>query len=472
MKKESCTLTPGGVIVNMYDTGKVATMEHKRIFLKHVGALIVPIALQNLINVGISSVDVIMLGKVGENALSGASLGSQVNFIMSLLLFGLMSGASVLIAQYWGKKDIKAIEKVFGMAMKISVCVGALFMVVTLAVPELLMQIFTNDAEVIAYGVEYLRIVCFSYLLIPITMTYLNVMRSMESVSVATVAYFTSMLLNVVVNAVLIFGLFGFPALGVAGAAIGTVAARIGEILVIVVFDRTRNRVLRFRLSYLFLKDRVLWKDFMKYSLPVMANELFWGLGVSAISAVLGHMGSAVVAANSVAQVARQLAMVIGFGVSSSAAVMLGKAIGEGSKDVAEDYGKKFVWLSAATGLFGSVVILIARPIVLATLALTPEAQNYLSFMMYIMSYFVFVQSINTTIIVGICRSGGDTKFGLFLDMALLWGVAIFGGAIAAFVLELGVYVTYIVLLSDEIFKVPITLWRYRTKKWLKDVTR
>lgn len=447
-------------------------MERNRIFYKNVAILVLPIALQNLINVGISSIDVIMLGRVDEKVLSAASLGSQINFIMSLFLFGLMSGASVLTAQYWGKKDMEAIKTVFGIAMKISVAIGLLFMAVTMLAPGLLMQIFTNDADVIAYGVQYLRIVCLSYLVIPITMTYLNTMRSMESVGVATVAYLTSMITNIVVNAVLIFGMLGFPALGVRGAAVGTVFARLGELLVVIIFDRSRNHTLRFRFSYLFRKNQELWSDFLKYSTPVMANELFWGAGVSSISAVLGHMGSAVVAANSVAQVVRQLAMVIGFGVSSAAAIMIGKAIGEGSREMAEDYGRKFVFLSVVTGLFGTVVVLIARPIALAALVLTPQAKTYLNFMMYIMAYFVFVQSINTTIVVGICRSGGDTKFGLVLDLVFLWGVAILGGFLSAFVLHLGVYVTYIILLSDEVIKVPITLWRFRSKKWLKDVTR
>lgn len=316
-------------------------METRKEFYRKVLILILPIALQNLINVGISSMDVIMLGRVGENVLSGASLGSQINFIMSLLLFGIMSGASVLIAQYWGKRELTAIEKVFGMAMKISACVGICFMVVTLAIPELLMSIFTNDSEVIAYGAQYLQIVCFSYLLIPVTMTYLNTMRSMERVKIATVVYLTSMIVNFIVNAVLIFGLAGFPAIGVRGAAVGTVTARMVEVLIIVIYDKKINDVLPFHFSYLFLKDSLLWKDFMKYSLPVMANELFWGAGVASISAIVGHLGSAAVAANSVAQVVRQLAMVISFGVGSAAAIMIGKVIGEGKKELAADYGKK-----------------------------------------------------------------------------------------------------------------------------------
>ena len=447
-------------------------MDERKLFYKNVIMLMLPIALQNLINVGISSIDVIMLGRVGEDVLSGASLGSQINFIMSLFLFGLMSGSSVLIAQYWGKKDSEPIKTVFGIAMKVSAAIGIVFFAVTMAIPGTLMRIFTNDLQVLGYGVEYLRIVCWSYLMIPLTMTYLNTMRSMEEVIVATVAYLASMVTNIIVNAFLIFGIAGLPKLGIRGAAIGTVVARAAELIIVIVHNCVKNKTLPFRFSYLTRKNRLLWKDFLSYSVPVMANELIWGAGVSAISAVLGHMGSSVVAANSVAQVVRQLAMVVGFGISSTTAIMLGKTIGAGEKKLAELYAKRFLFLSVATGLLGAVVVLIARPICLATLVLTPQARKYLNFMMYIMSYFVIGQSVNTTIVVGICRSGGDTRFGLVLDTVFLWGVAILGGFLSAFVFKWGVYVTYIILLGDEVIKVPITLWRYRTKKWLKNVTR
>ena len=447
-------------------------MNEKKEFYQKMFVLVLPIALQNLINVGISSIDVIMLGRVGEKVLSGASLGSQINFIMSLLLFGLMSGASVLTAQYWGKKDLHSIQTIWGMAMKISTSVGIGFLLVTIAIPSLLMQIFTNDPDVIHYGTQYLQIVCISYLIIPITMTYLNTMRSIERVVIATVVYLSSMITNIIVNAFLIFGIGFFPVMGIRGAAIGTVLARFVEVLILVVYNQKKNDILPFRLSYLRLKNPALTKDFWKYSFPVMANELFWGAGVSSISAVLGHMGSAVVAANSVTQVTRQLAMVIAFGIASATAIMLGKTIGEGRNDLAEVYGKRFLILSVITGFLGTVVVLIARPIALSFLVLTPEAQKYLSFMMYIMSYFVIGQSINSTIVVGICRSGGDTRFGLFLDVFCMWGVAIIGGFLSAFVFKWGVYVTYMILLSDEVIKIPICLWRYRTKKWLKNVTR
>ena len=197
-----------------------------------------------------------------------------------------------------------------------------------------------------------------------------------------------------------------------------------------------------------------------------------WGAGSSMNAVVLGHLGSPAVAANSVAQVARQLATVIAFGIANAAAILIGKAIGEENYDRAKDYAKRLVKVTLVTGLAGAAVVLIARPIVLSVMNLTPLAKDYLSFMMIVMSYFVFCQAYNTTMVVGIFRSGGDTKFGLFLDVSSMWGCSILLGAIAAFVLGWDVKLVYVLLMSDEIIKIPFTTWRYKSMKWMRNVTR
>lgn len=287
----------------------------RRKFYKTVLALVVPMALQNLINVGVTAADVIMLGAVGEKALSGASLAGQIQYIMTLFLFGLTSGATVLTAQYWGKGDRDAIEKILGMAVKAAVCVTALFTVSALAVPELLMQVFTNDPVVVSEGVKYLRIVAFTYIMMGVTQAYLYIMRSVERVVVATVVYLLSLICNIIMNAIFIFGLLGLPKMGVAGAALGTLCARILEVVLVAIYARLFNREIRLRFKYVLHTDKILFSDFMRYALPVVVNEVLWGLGTAANTAILGHMGSAAVAANSVAQVARQLATVVSFGV-------------------------------------------------------------------------------------------------------------------------------------------------------------
>ena len=437
-----------------------------------VFALVVPIALQNLINVGVTSADVIMLGKVSETVLSASSLGNQVQFIMSLIFFGLTSGAAVLTAQYWGKGDTKTIEKVLGIALRFSLTVGVIFTVVTFIFPKQIMMIFSSETEVINEGIKYLRIVCFSYIFSSITMIYLNIMRSVEKVVISTVVYFISLMLNVILNYIFIFGKFGLPPLGIEGAALSTVIARCVELTITGIYAHKYNNVIKFRFKNFIKLDSALFKDFMKFSIPVTINEMMWGLGTSANAAILGQLGSQAAAASSVVQVTRQLATVVTFGVATAASIVIGKSIGENRIKEAKIYGKKFIKLSLITGLMGSVIVLIVRPIAMANLTISPLAVSYLGSMMFVMSYFVLCQAYNTTMIVGIFRAGGDTKFGLFIDVTTMWGCSILLSAIAAFVFKWSVPIVYIILMSDEIIKVPLCQLRFKTYKWLNNITR
>lgn len=441
-------------------------------FYKNVFSLVVPMALQNLINVGVTATDVIMLGKVGEKVLSGASLGGQVQYIMTLFLFGLTSGATVLTAQYWGKGDRDTIEKILALGIKAAVIVTAIFSMAALAIPGTLMKIFSNDPAVIAEGIKYLRIVAFSYIMIGITQVYLFTMRSVERVVIATVVYLASLICNVILNAIFIFGLLGCPAMGIRGAALATLIARCLELLLVAIYAHFYNHEIRFRVSYLLHTDHLLIKDFLTYSIPVVLNEVMWGMGTAANTAILGHMGSAAVAANSVAQVARQLATVVSFGLSSATAIYLGKTIGERKFEHAKEYAHRFTILSIIMGAVGGGIILMATPLATTMLSLTPQAKEYLKIMFFVMSYFVIAQAYNTTMIVGTFRSGGDSKFGLILDVATMWGGSILFGALAAFVWKLPLPIVYMILMCDELLKVPVTTIRYRSYRWLKDVTR
>lgn len=450
---------------------KRMSLEDKR-FYSHVFRLVMPMAVQNLINVGVTSTDVIMLGKVGETALSGVSLANQIYFILSLLYFGLTSGACVLTAQYWGKKDTRTIEKVMGMSFRISILAGIVFAAAAFFFPYQLMRIFTADEAVIAAGVSYLKIVAFSYVLSAFTNVYLNIIRSIEQVVIATVVYGTSLAANIVLNAIFIFGLFGAPAMGAAGAALGTLCSRAVEVVIVVFYAVKINHVVKIRFKDWFVKDKALSKDFFTYAFPVLLNEIAWGAGMAAISAIVGHLGSSAVAAHSVAQVCRQLSMVIGFGISSATAIMIGKAIGEKKEELAREYGKKFVKIAIVCGIGGGLLILAISPFVQSVLNLTPLAKSYLRAMMFIMSYYVVGQSINTTLIVGVFRAGGDTRFGLILDVGVMWLCSILGAAVGAFVIGIPMPWVYILLCSDEIIKIPFSIYRYKTYKWLNNVTR
>ena len=441
-------------------------------FYKQVCLLIIPMALQNLINVGVQAADVFMLGRVGEKVLSGASLAGQIQFIMTLILFGTTSGATVLTAQYWGKKDTRTIERILGMGMLIGIGGALAFALAAELIPETLLRIYTNDPEVIAEGAKYLRIVALSYVIMAATQVYLYIMRSIERVVIATVVYGASLIVNIIVNAVLIFGLMGFPKMGIEGAAIGTLISRILGLMIVIWYAKFRNKVVRFHLSDMWNIDKVLLKDFLFYATPVILNELVWGMGSSANTAVIGHLGSAAVAANSVVQVVRELSTVVVFGVSNATAIYLGKTIGERQYELAKAYGRRFAVLSVITGFIAAGIILVSAPAVSRFMTLSPEAKSYLMFMFFVMSYFALCQAINTTLVVGVFRSGGDTRFGLRLDATTMWCCSILLGAIAAFVFRASVPVVYALLMSDEVIKVPITVKRFLGYKWIKNVTR
>ncbi|WP_129701300.1 MATE family efflux transporter [Anaerostipes caccae] len=435
-------------------------------------ALVIPMALQNLINTGVSACDVFMLGKVGETALSASSLARQVQYIMSLFLFGLTSGATVLTAQYWGKGDKKTIERILAMGMCMAVAVTAIFTLVSLLMPETLIRIFTNESEVIREGVKYLRIVAFSYIAIGITDVYLYIMRSVERIKVATAVYLSSLICNVILNAVFIFGMFGCPAMGIRGAALATLLARILELILVIGYAKIYNREILFRMKYFFHMDSGLLKDFLVCAVPVILNEVLWGIANSASTAILGHMGSAAVAANSVAQVTKEMSMVVSFGISNAAAIYLGKTIGEKKYQHARAYAERFVKLSILLGIGSAVIILLSSQMILTVMAMTPLTKDYLRFMMCVMAYYAVAQTLDETVIVGIFRSGGDTRFGLIIDLTAMWGCSVLLGAAAAFVFHCSAPVVYALLMSDELVKIPIIWGRYKNCSWIRNITR
>lgn len=444
---------------------------NNKVFFRNVAVLVVPIALQNLINVGVSSADVIMLGRLNEVTLSAASLAGQVSFVLLLFYFGLSSGASVLTTQYWGKGETRPIEKVIAISLRISVVAGILFALAAWLIPGKLMLIFTDETDVIAEGIRYLRLVAPSYIFMAFTNVYLTIMRSIERVVISTVVYFISFLANVTLNAVLIYGLLGAPAMGIEGAALATSLARLLELVIVAVYA-FRNPVIRLHFGDFFKLHKLLFGDFMKYATPTILNELFWSMAMSANAVIIGHLGAQAVAANSVGQVMRQLATVVCFGLAASASVMVGKAIGAGEQDKAVVYAQKLTWLSVGAGVLGGLVVFLIRPLASQLMNLSPLADHYMDFLLVGMSVYVIAQSFNATLIVGIFRAGGDTRFGLFVDIVSMWCGSILFGALAAFVFKWPVEVVYLIILADEIIKIPLSAVRYKNKKWLRNVTR
>lgn len=441
-------------------------------FLKIVFGLAFPIALQNLINTGVTTADVVMLGKVGETALSSGSLAGQVQFVMSLMIFGMTSGASVLTAQYWGKKDIRTIEKVFSMTISFALTAGIVFFAAGEFFPERLMHIFSSEPEIIANGAAYLRIVAFSYPLSAFTMAYLYLMRSIERVQIGTAVFAGSLVENVMLNAVFIFGLAGAPAMGVRGAALATLLSRCLEFGIVLFYIWKINSQVRLRFSYFIHWDRILLKDFLVLSIPVMLNETFWGAGMSANAAILGQLGSPAAAANSVVRVIRELVMVMSIGLSAATAVLVGKALGERRMELAKTYARRMIALSVGVTLCTSTLMLLFRHVIVGALELGSKAREYLLFMLVILAFYSLCQAVTCPVIVGVLRGGGDTRFGLILEGLALWGGSILLGFIGAFVLHLPVKAVFVLLMLDEFIKLPFAVWRYRSGIWVRDLTR
>ena len=447
-------------------------MESNRAFYRQFFAIVIPIAVQNLISSAVSIADTVMLGYVSQTALAASSLAGQLMFILNTLHFGIAAGITILVAQYWGKGDMDTIECVLAIGEKFSLAASAVFFAGAVFFPGALMRFYTNDPGMIDAGVQYLRVVGFSYLFLAVSQPYLAAMKSIEQVRVSTVINSTALVLNIVLNAAFIFGWFpGIPPMGIQGVALATVLARLIELMLCIVVGE-RFKLLRLRPRLLKLRSAVLTKDFLRFSLPAVGNDLVWGIAFSMYSVVMGHLGEDVVAAYSVASTIRNLATVFGFGVANGAAIIVGKSIGANRMQKAEQDATKLLRLTFYAALVGSVVVLLCPPVVERVIRLTPLARRYLQVMVWISAVYVIGPPLNTFFICGVFRAGGDSKFGFKLDCVWLWAIFVPGAFLLAFVLHVPPLGIFAFLSLDEFSKIPIVYARYRKKLWLHNITR
>ena len=443
----------------------------KDTFYNQIFKLVLPIIIQNLLSAAVSSADVVMLNYVGQSSISAVSLASQYANVLFMVFYGLGTGATMLCAQYYGKGDKKAIQVVEGIALRFSMLISAAFAAMALFFPELMMRLFTNDAELITVGASYLRFMSVSYLCWGITEVYLAVLRSVGRVTISTALNVLAFSLNIILNAVFIFGLFGAPKLGAMGVAIATSLSRLIELMAcFVVSHLSKDIKLDFR--YLFVRNKPLFSDFVKLSLPALGNDISWSVAFSMYSVILGHLGTDVVAANSFVTVVRNFGTVMCFGMASAGGILLGNMIGENKMEEAQDGSKKLMKLTVISGAIGGLIILAATPFVLKYASLSEQAMHYLKYMLLINTYYVMGAAVNTSLICGVFRAGGDSKFGFVCDTIDMWCYAVQLGFIAAFVLKLPVMAVYFLLCTDEFVKWPWVIGHYRSGKWLNNITR
>ena len=444
-------------------------MDKKRFYQKLL-PLVFPIAFEQLMYSLVSASDALMLGLLDQASLSAVSLAAQVQFVFSLFMGGLTGGGNVLVAQYWGRGITEQVERVYAILLRYATLAGAVFSGAALLCPQLLMRFFTPDPELIRLGSGYLRAVSLSYVLMCINQSYLTILRNSGRAATATVISSTGVILNILLNAVLIFGLLGFPALGAVGAALATTLTRVAE-FIWVLAETARPGRIKLRKNYLFGKCS-LSREYWKHGVILAANNLVWGVGITMGSVILGRLGSDAVAANSIAVTMKNLVNCFCMGLASGGAILVGNELGANNLETARHYGGKVVRLALLSGAVTAVFLVAMTPLILKLAELSPQSQEYLKWMILVCAVNLIGMSNNSAVISGIFPAGGDTRFGFICDVITLWVIVVPLGFLGAFVWDLPIWVVYIFINMDEWVKMPAVFHHYRKYRWVRNLTR
>lgn len=445
----------------------------KKQFLLYAIQLAFPIMIQNLISTLVNSADTIMLGYVSQTAMAASSLANQYTFVLFCFYYGLSAGTSVLCAQYWGKGDKQTVERILGLASRVVILISLIFFSISFFFPGAVMRLFTSSPETIHEGIRYLKVLSFSFIFMGFAQIFVSALRSVGKVVFPSVIYVVSLLVNVLLNAAFIFGLFGLPKLGVIGVALGTVSARVVEAVMCIVYSAV-SRDVKIKLENLFRPSGVLFKDFIKISAPAVINDLVWGLAASTFTAILGHIGDDMVAANAVAVMVVNMGAIVCRGFANATTIIVSQTLGENRMEDAKVYAGRMLRLTFVVSLLGCGVILAIRPLMLRFYSdkLMPTALSYLGILMIMTTWRLVGEAVNTCLICGCFRGGGDSKFGMILDIIFMWGVAVPLMAVAAYVLKLPPIWVYFVMTLDELEKMPFIFIHYFKHKWMKNITR
>ena len=433
--------------------------------------LVVPIAIQQFMLALVSATDALMLGFVDQTSLSAVSLAGQVQFVLNLFVAGIAAGCGIMIAQYWGKRDTASIEKVMPVALYTNLLSGGIFTVLALMIPGGLMHIFTNDPLLIANGASYLRAVALSYVFCGISQIYLILLKNTGHAALSSKISSSAVIINIVLNAILIFGLFGAPRLGIVGAAYATVTARLVE-LVWAYFAVRHAHHVAIHWSGILHTSKILTKDFWYYTTPALGAALVWGIAFVLYSVILGHMGSDAVAANSIASIVKSMVQCVIRGVSAGAGILVGNLLGANELEKAKNYGGRITRISILIGVVTGTILIILSPFVSHVAPMSDTARGYLQFMMVVLGFNLMCQSVNTTVLDGIFCAGGDAKFDMIGNLGAMWCFSVPLGFITAFVFHAPVWLVYIIISLDEIVKLPAVYKHYKKYVWVRNITR
>ncbi|PKM51843.1 MAG: MATE family efflux transporter [Firmicutes bacterium HGW-Firmicutes-7] len=442
-----------------------------RNFYKILFSIAIPIAVQSFITSLLNLIDVFMISSLDTASIGGVSIANKIFFLLNLFLFGTNSGAAILASQYFGKKDFQSIRKVLGISLILGVGGSLIVSLGAIFIPEVIITYFApNEPAMISEGGKYLRIIGFSYIFTSITFSYSFLLRSTHNAKLPMVITVGAIIINTFFNWVLIFGKLGAPALGVEGAAIATVVARTFECLILVYFVYKFRLALAGKLSEIFKFTRAFFKHYIGAVGFVILNEVVWSLGVTGYSFVYGRMGEVVTASMAITQPIEQLSFVAFFGLCNACGVMLGNLLGANEKEKAIQYAKKFLFLVTAISVILSVVILLSSSFIANLFNVDPVVKKNVVNCLIVFSLYIPFKVLNMLIIVGVLRSGGDTFASLMIDLFGVWGIgipmAIFGGLY----LKLDIQFVYAMILIEEVVKLILCLFRYHSKKWVKNI--
>ena len=433
--------------------------------------LTLPIAFQSLMLASVAAADALMLGRVAQDQMTAVSLATQIQFVQNMFIMSVTAAGAILGAQYWGKGDRETMRKLFNLMLRWSGLISLLFFSACEFAPEMLMRLFSHDDPIIAIGSGYLRIAGFSYLMTGVSQCYLTAMKVTDHVGPCAWISSSAVVLNILLNAVFIFGLLGAPEMEARGAALATTLARAAELGFCLILS-AGEKYIRPAWNRLFERQKELAGDFRKQCLPLLGGGLFWGVGFTSYTAIMGHMGTDAAAANSVAAVVRDLICCVCNGVGSAAGIMVGNELGAGRLEKGKAYGIRLKNLSYGIGFASTAVVLALTPLVVRMVILTEEAQSYLTGMMIIMAVYMIGRSVNTVTINGVLDGGGDTVFDMYSLAVCMWGIAIPLALLGAFVFHWPVLLVYACTCLDEVGKIPWVMYRFRKYKWVQNLTR
>ena len=453
----------------------MSRMLHDKTFYRTFAILTLSLALQNLLTYSVNLADNIMLGRFSQDALSGASLCNQLQFFLQMLVQGVGEGVVVLGARYWGKKDLKPIPDIIGAGLRFGVSIAAVLFVLALLFPTQIIRLMTNDPVIMEQAVQYLQIICFTYVIFALTNMLTASLRSIGIVKIGYIISASTLCINICLNYVLIYGHFGAPALGVRGAAIATLISRTVELLIVIWFLKFREHTLRLNWRKLLFIDTSYIKDYIHVSLPMLVTQTMWGASSIIQTAILGNMENAamVVPANSISVLVFQILSVVGYGAASAAAIMTGRTLGEGHKERIDQTAFTFQIMFCIIGVFTGLIILLSRgPVLQIYNTLSPEAAELTRQFITVLAITSVGTCYQMAADCGILRAGGDTKFAMWNNIVFVWLICLPCAALSAFVFHFSPVVVFFCLKMEQLGKCPVIFLRVRSKKWIKQITR